>query len=74
MYLGGLMTLDDFMLEMGEIVMGNDIETGIPKVSEFINSIEKEQLIGIMIELLNYTAELHGRLTEKEPPDIKLVH
>ena len=34
------MTLDDFMAEMGEIVMGNDIETGIPKVSEFINSIE----------------------------------
>ena len=74
MYLGGLMTLDDFMEEMGEIVMGNDIETGIPKVSEFINSIEKEDLISVMIELLNYTAELHGRLNEKEPPDIKLVH
>lgn len=68
------MTLDDFMAEMGEIVMGNDIETGIPKVSEFINSIEKEQLIGIMIELLNYTAELHGRLNNNEPPDIKLIH
>lgn len=68
------MTLDDFMTEMGEIVMGNDIETGIPKVSEFIGSIEKEQLIGIMIELLNYTAELHGRLNENEPPDIKLIH
>ena len=68
------MTLDDFMTEMGEIVMGNDIETGIPKVSEFIGSIEKEQLIGIMIELLNYTAELHGRLNESEPPDIKLIH
>jgi|TARA_Y100000289_G_scaffold26972_1_gene26534 hypothetical protein len=68
------MTLDDFMAEMGEIVMGNDIETGIPKVSEFINSIEKEQLIGIMIELLNYTAELHGRLNDNEPPDIKLIH
>ena len=68
------MTLDDFMEEMGEIVMGNDIETGITKVSEFINSIEKEDLISVMIELLNYTAELHGRLNEKEPPDIKLVH
>ena len=68
------MTLDDFMTEMGEIVMGNDIETGIPKVSEFISSIEKEQLIGIMIELLNYTAELHGRLNDNEPPDIKLIH
>ena len=68
------MTLDDFMEEMGEIVRGNDIETGIPKVSEFINSIEKEDLISVMIELLNYTAELHGRLNEKEPPDIKLVH
>ena len=68
------MTLDDFMEEMGEIVMNNDMDTGIARVSEFISSIEKEDLISVMIELLNYTAELHGRLNEKEPPDIKLVH
>ena len=68
------MTLDDFMEEMGEIVMNNDMDTGIARVSEFINGIEKEDLISVMIELLNYTAELHGRLNEKEPPDIKLVH
>lgn len=74
MYLGGLMTLDDFMEEMGEIVMNNDIETGIPKVSEFIHSIDKVQLVAIMIELLNYTAELHGRLNDNEQPDIKLIH
>ena len=68
------MTLDDFMEEMGEIVMNNDMYTGIARVSEFISGIEKEDLISVMIELLNYTAELHGRLNEKEPPDIKLVH
>ena len=68
------MTLDDFMEEMGEIVMNNDMDTGIARVSEFINGIEKTELISVMIELLNYTAELHGRLNENEKPDIKLVH
>ena len=71
------MTLDDFMEEMGEIVMDNDIETGIPKVNEFINNLEKEQLVGVMIELLNYTAELHGRLIETHADSLekdRLLH
>ena len=54
--------------------MNNDMDTGIARVSEFISGIEKEDLISVMIELLNYTAELHGRLNDNEPPDIKLVH
>ena len=45
MFLGGLMTLDDFMEEMGEIVMNNDMDTGIARVSEFIDGIEKTELI-----------------------------